>query len=200
MTQKTREELDASFNRRRVKPDVFQAFTDLLDSVPTLDEVGEGGISNLIEDVTPQLGGNLDANGFSIAGASEQEIGWLGGLSGNIQSQLDNKVIPQDNWSASNAPTATDDETELYSTGSMWNYFGVIYVCRSATEDNAVWTKINTDVNNFFNTSATPGNTDDATQGYHTGSLWLTLSGGQYLYVCVDSTPDNAVWMALTLV
>ena len=57
---------------------------------------GADGILNVVEDTTPQLGGNLDMNGNSIqAGAvdiSPTELSSLNGVSSNIQSQLDTKT------------------------------------------------------------------------------------------------------------
>lgn len=49
------------------------------------------GLANIVEDTTPQLGGNLDVNGFSIAGITPTELGYLSGLSSALQTQLDNK-------------------------------------------------------------------------------------------------------------
>jgi len=37
-----------------------------------------------------------------------------------------------------------------------------------------------------------PAVTDDASTGYSIGSTWITTGGA--IYVCVDATPDNAVW------
>ena len=37
-------------------------------------EFSSGGISNIVEDTTPQLGGNLDMNGYSIGGNTEANI------------------------------------------------------------------------------------------------------------------------------
>ncbi len=44
---------------------------------------------HIVEDTCPQLGGDLDLNGHSIAGATATEIGYLSGASGAIQTQLD---------------------------------------------------------------------------------------------------------------
>jgi len=39
----------------------------------TIDATGSGGISNVVEDTTPQLGGNLDINGFNIVSVRSNE-------------------------------------------------------------------------------------------------------------------------------
>ena len=50
-----------------------QTFRDFVISIPTL---GGGGLTNIVEDLTPQLGGNLDLNAFNIvaSNASGPEI------------------------------------------------------------------------------------------------------------------------------
>ena len=44
------------------------------------------------EDLTPQLGGDLDLNGNSIEGVSAAEMGYLDGVTSDIQTQLGGKV------------------------------------------------------------------------------------------------------------
>lgn len=55
-----------------------------------------GGINNVVEDLTPQLGGDLDLNSKNItAGAatvSPTELGYLDGVSSAIQTQIDGKL------------------------------------------------------------------------------------------------------------
>jgi hypothetical protein len=66
---------------------------------------GSGGISNVVEDTTPQLGGNLDLNGFSVgaAGAAEltklaavtatsAELNHVAGVTSAVQAQLNAKA------------------------------------------------------------------------------------------------------------
>ena len=55
---------------------------------------GGSGISSLVEDTSPQLGGNLDLNENTIgtANITNTEIGYLDGTNSNIQTQLDNRV------------------------------------------------------------------------------------------------------------
>lgn len=38
---------------------------------------GGGGIADLVDDTTPQLGGNLDVNGFNVGGATPTQVGYL---------------------------------------------------------------------------------------------------------------------------
>lgn len=55
-------------------------------------KVGSSGWSSLVEDLTPQLGGDLDMNGNEIAGANATEVGYLAGVTSAIQTQLDAKA------------------------------------------------------------------------------------------------------------
>ena len=41
--------------------------------------------------------------------------------------------------------------------------------------------------------NAAPTATNDVTEGYAVGSVWVDLTLDKY-YVCVDATEDNAVW------
>ena len=46
--------------------------------------------TDLVNDTTPQLGGNLDLNGNTIEGVSATELGYLDGVTSDIQTQIDN--------------------------------------------------------------------------------------------------------------
>jgi len=54
---------------------------------------GGGGISNIVEDTTPQLGGNLDMNGNNIEGVTPTEMGYVSGVTSAIQTQLNAKSV-----------------------------------------------------------------------------------------------------------
>ena len=49
--------------------------------------ISGGGISNVVEDVTPQLGGNLDVNGFAITSAGNGTVAIDAGGTGDILLQ-----------------------------------------------------------------------------------------------------------------
>lgn len=72
---------------------------------------GGGGIANVVEDTTPQLGGQLDMNGQSIlAGAltiTATELGYLDGVTSAIQTQLNNKSDTGHNHSGVYEPVQT---------------------------------------------------------------------------------------------
>lgn len=46
----------------------------------------------LVDDTTPQLGGNLDLNGNNVGGVTPTELGYVSGVTSAIQTQLDSKV------------------------------------------------------------------------------------------------------------
>jgi hypothetical protein len=43
----------------------------------------------LVDDTTPQLGGNLDLNGNNVGGVTPTELGYVSGVTSGIQSQID---------------------------------------------------------------------------------------------------------------
>ena len=53
---------------------------------------GGGGLADLVDDTTPQLGGNLDVNGFNVGGVTPTELGYLSGVTSAVQTQLDAKA------------------------------------------------------------------------------------------------------------
>jgi len=78
-----------------------------------------GGISNIVEDTTPQLGGNLDMNGSTIAGATETELGYSQGVTSAIQTQIDGKQAQGDVLDDLNSLGASTADGEfLVATGA----------------------------------------------------------------------------------
>ena len=61
----------------------------------------------------------------------------------NFLDELDRK-IPNDNWTATADPTATDDADNYWSVGSKWlnTSTGHAFVCTDATAGAAVWSQI----------------------------------------------------------
>ena len=49
-------------------------------------------MTDLVDDITPQLGGNLDMNGNNIQGVTPTEIGYVSGVTSAIQTQLNGKL------------------------------------------------------------------------------------------------------------
>lgn len=55
------------------------------------DDGGAGGMSEISEDTSPQLGGNLDMQTHTIENVSATEMGYLDGVTSDIQTQFGNK-------------------------------------------------------------------------------------------------------------
>ena len=94
------------------------------------DDAGAGGgISNVVEDTTPQLGGDLDVNGNDIVSVSAGDISITPDTTGSIV--LDGQNWPQADGSANQylktngsaqLSYATIDDAEVAATGSATNY------------------------------------------------------------------------------
>ncbi len=74
------------------------------------ETISAGGISNVVEDTTPQLGGNLDIQAYNIEGVDATEFGYVDGVTSDIQTQLDAKYESGDAITTSGltvSPSAT---------------------------------------------------------------------------------------------
>ena len=49
------------------------------------------GITDVVDDTTPQLGGNLDMNGNNVGGVTPTEMGYVSGVTSALQTQLNAK-------------------------------------------------------------------------------------------------------------
>lgn len=77
----------------------------ILGAINEIDAGGGGsGIASIVEDTTPQLGGDLDLNGNTIGtdAITDTEIGYLNDVTSNIQTQLNAKF-----------DKSTDDEDDI---------------------------------------------------------------------------------------
>lgn len=96
-----------------------QAIT-LLEQILSGGGGSGGGLSNIVEDTTPQLGGNLDTNGKNIDSVTPAELGYVHGVTSAIQTQLGTKApIASPTFTGTPAaPTAADgtNTTQLATT------------------------------------------------------------------------------------
>ena len=123
----------------------------------------------------------------------------------------------KDNLTATTNPGVTDDTTKGYTKGSRWINTSAnpkeAYVCLDATEGAAVWANTTLTAaelgtaafqaatafapfvkNNLVATTA-PAVTDDVTDGYSKGSLWIdTAASPKKIYICLDPDDGAAVW------
>jgi hypothetical protein len=93
------------------------------------------------------------------------------------------------------APTSSDDET-FYQVGSLWlQNVRTVYKPTDVDLDDATWVQ-NTNTHNFYSYEK-PLPTNDGTEGYDVGSVWLNQGTGA-VYVCSDITTGAAVWAQAT--
>lgn len=80
-------------------------------------EIGGGGLENVVEDTTPQLGGDLDTNTFSLVTTNNRDITFTPNGTGHIN--LDG-VVEFKRFSSATPPTAfaggmyADDNDDLF--------------------------------------------------------------------------------------
>ena len=93
-------------------PNYVKPFVSLIDgtllNLPAADGAtgqviqtdGAGALSfvsvlkDVVDDTTPQLGGNLDVNGFNVGGVTPAELGYVSGVTSDIQAQIDGTLDP----------------------------------------------------------------------------------------------------------
>lgn len=145
---------------------------------------GGGGISNLVEDVTPQLGGNLDVNGRSIVSVSNGNIAITPNGTGSVV--IDGLNHPQADGTA---------DQVLKTNGSGQLAFADVSSIYDIVDDTTPQLGGNLDVNGNKITSVSNGNIDIEPHG--TGNVLLgnftfdadqTVGAGQDNYVL---TYDN---------
>lgn len=83
-------------------------------------EVGGGGLENVVEDTTPQLGGDLDTNTFSLVTTNNRDITFTPNGTGRIN--LDG-VVEFKRFPSGSPPTAF--EGGMYADDNDDLYFGV---------------------------------------------------------------------------
>ena len=130
--------------------------------------VGSGGLANVVEDVTPQLGGALDIQGFNIEGVDATEFGYVDGVTSDIQTQL-------------NAKEGTlTNEAGLYSALSDVSLF-----LEDLVDDTTPQLGGNIDLNAKTVSDATGINDDDCTG--QQGNFWWDSTDSQWEFCNLDS-------------
>lgn len=79
---------------------------------------GGGGLADLVDDTTPQLGGNLDVNGHNVGGVTPTELGYLSGVTSAIQTQLGNKQASNGNLDALAGQTGEADKVSYWTAAA----------------------------------------------------------------------------------
>lgn len=98
--------------------------------------VGGSGLENIVEDTTPQLGGDLDINGFNITSANtNQDINIIPSGTGNVV--VDSGIRLNDQ----SAPSAVTNSTIVYAAATTGGGTGVHFVDGSTTGELVSKTK-----------------------------------------------------------
>jgi len=128
---------------------------------------GGGGLENLVEDTSPQLGGHLDMNSQSIlAGAltiTATELGHLDGVTSNIQTQLNGKQASGSYAAASHTHAASDVTSGTFanariSEGSVTQHQAALSVSESQISDLGSYA---TNLSGLSDVDATVGSPSD---------------------------------------
>jgi len=107
--------------------------TGLTITATTIDAAGGGGgITDVVQDTTPQLGGNLDLNTFTVGAAtaadltklnavttSAAQLNFVGGVTSAIQTQIDGKQASDADLTTIAGLTATTDSF-IQAKASAW--------------------------------------------------------------------------------
>ena len=109
--------------------DTFKISTDGGSSYVNLT-TGSGGISNVVEDTTPQLGGDLDTNGFNITSArTNEDINVIPAGTGNLV--IDSAIRLNDQ----STPSSVNNATLLYAATASGGGSGVFFVDGSTSDE-----------------------------------------------------------------
>ena len=150
--------------------------------------VPAGDMSDLIDDTTPQLGGNLDVNGFNVGGVTPTEFTYLSGVTSDIQTQLDGKAATSHTHTASDI---TDFDTEVSNNPT------VASALQDVVDDTTPQLGGNLDVNGNSivsvsngNISLIPDGTGNVVLGTLTfdGDMAVTSNEDDYVLTYDDST------------
>jgi len=110
--------------------DTFQISTDGGSSYTAL-ATGGGGLNNVVEDTTPQLGGDLDLNGFNIITAtSNQDINLIPNGIGYVTVEAGLKLNDQ-----AITPTSAAGATVLYADTASGGGTGLFFVDGSTSDE-----------------------------------------------------------------
>jgi hypothetical protein len=163
------------------------------------------GITDVVNDTTPQLGGNLDVNGSSIVSASNANIAITPNGTGNLVldgvnwPQADgtaNQVLKtngtgQLSWTTVSAGATTlDGLTDVNTSGAMNNH--VLKYNSTATEWQSSLLDIPTTLDSLTDVSSS-GATNGQVLAYNSGTTqWqaTTVSSGGIANVVEDTTPE----------
>ena len=110
--------------------DSFQISTDGGSSYVAIT-TGSGGLGNVVEDTTPQLGGDLDVNGKNIvSAASNEDIAIIPSGTGKVTIEAGLKLNDQ-----AITPTSAAGATVLYADTASGGGTGLFFVDGSTSDE-----------------------------------------------------------------
>ena len=111
--------------------DTFQISTDGGSSYTSLATTAGAGIANVVEDTTPQLGGDLDVNGKNIvSAASNEDIAIIPSGTGKVTIEAGLKLNDQ-----AITPTSAAGATILYADTASGGGTGLFFVDGSTSDE-----------------------------------------------------------------
>ena len=114
---------DESDDKFKISTDGGVSFTNLLVTSST-------GLTEVVQDTSPQLGGDLDTNGFNIISArTNEDINVIPSGTGNLV--IDSAIRLNDQ----SAPSAVTNATLLYSATAAGGGSGVFFVDGSTSDE-----------------------------------------------------------------
>lgn len=102
-------------------------------SIITTDTIPAAGLGDIVDDLTPQLGGDLDVNGQTITSASNGDV--VITADGTGQLKLNKVISVQDQAST---PTSTTGYNKLYSSATQSGGGSGLYFVNDTTSDELV--------------------------------------------------------------
>jgi len=156
-----------------------------MDDEGTSAKFAAGGISDIVEDTTPQLGGDLDMYGHEIEGVSETEMGHLSTVSSNVQTQIDGKVSKSVLSAKGSLVGASAASTPAnVPVGSDYQ----MLMALASDAEGVVWK-----LKHKLDGTTAPTVNEDSGDGYEVGSVWIDTTNDK-AYVCLDASVGAAMW------
>ena len=146
-------------------------------SPPAFESIPSAGISDVVSDTTPQLGGNLDVNGQDIVSTSNADIDIIPNGTGNVNLDADTIRVGDNNADVAITTQGTGDLTLSTNSGSN---SGTIEIEDGANNDIVITPNGSGDVIlDGLKYPQADGSADQVLKTDGSAQLsWTTISGG----------------------